>query len=337
MRKIKNELVLNGVIDVEVMEIFLKETDEIIEAYKQYKSEISLYNQALVRNFDRVTIKISSFGGSTACGSAILNRILEMQEMGIHVDTHCSFAYSMAFVIFVAGERRTGDKYSKFMNHGSSGYNEGFVEQIKYDNDFSIKCDSQFEALILDKTNMTKERVEMARLKNDWILYEDAIELGIVNYGFEGAEIDWEELEERYKKASAVAIHTFMQAMESDEEETLYELLFLALADMMDKDRLVELFESITEELDEENDEKEKDDKKEESVDVCKEKEEDGCDCEEPCDGYKRECKCHKEEEEEREADDRYPSIDSLKEFWENNKDKILKDVEEKSDDGVDK
>ena len=41
--------------------------------------------------------------------------------------------------------------------------------------------DEKFDALILARTKMTKERLNQAKLKCDWIGYEEAIELGIIN------------------------------------------------------------------------------------------------------------------------------------------------------------
>ena len=138
--------------------------------------------------------------------------------MGIEVNTHCHFAYSMAFIIFVNGMKRTGDKLSKFMNHGSASLNRGYVEEQRASVEFSTKCDEQFEQIIYDNTNMPKERVEKARLCYDWILYDEAVELGIINY-YEGCEKQVEEEMDRVSDALESALEVFSQLLGMEKED----------------------------------------------------------------------------------------------------------------------
>lgn len=138
--------------------------------------------------------------------------------MGIEVNTHCHFAYSMAFIIFVNGMKRTGDKLSKFMNHGSASLNRGYVEEQRASVEFSTKCDEQFEQIIYDNTNMSKERVEKARLCYDWILYDEAVELGIINY-YEGCEKQVEEEMDRVSDALESALEVFSQLLGMEKED----------------------------------------------------------------------------------------------------------------------
>lgn len=218
----KTTLKVIGTIDANSLQRFMEETDEIIEVYKQYLEETSYIKEEYVNPFDRITIEVSSYGGCTDSGSAMLDRILEMQQMGIHVDTHCNgFAYSMAFILFVSGERRSGGKFSKYMNHSSSANAYGMIDKMKTDIDFYGECDRQFDNLILKQTDMTKERLEMARLKNDWIFYDEAIELGIVNV-YEGMEETQEEYVEKLSKAFELSIKTFSKIAEEKEDDALF-------------------------------------------------------------------------------------------------------------------
>ena len=271
-----------GEINVETLKYFYEETDRIIEAYEQYKAESSLINPIFLQPFPPITIEISSYGGCTNCGTAIIHRMDEMKEMGIQVNTHCNFAYSMAFIIYVNGMKRTAGKLARFMNHGSGSYNMGYIEEQRRTVEFSSRTDEQFEQIIYDNTNMTKERVEKARLCYDWIDYEEAIELGIINYGYEGCEPDWDELDEKFNQATALAVQTFAQLMDMEEgEEFTISLLHAGLTKILGLD---------DDEEDCEGDE-EMEDKKE-----CK----CGGNCE--CDGN---CDCHKEDEEEVVEDDK--------------------------------
>ena len=271
-----------GEINVETLKYFYEETDKIIEAYKQYKAESSLINPIFLQSFPPITIELSSYGGCTSSGTAILHRMDEMKEMGIQVNTHCNFAYSMAFIIYVNGMKRTAGKLARFMNHGTGLYNEGYVEEQRKTINFSAKTDEKFEQIIYDNTNMPKERVEKARLCYDWIDYEEAIELGIVNYGYEGCEPDWDELDERFNQATALAVQTFAQLMDMEEGELAITLLHTGLSEILGLND-----EDEDEEGDEEDYEgdEEMEDKKE-----CK----CGGNCE--CDGN---CDCHKEDKEE--------------------------------------
>ena len=277
----KNEKEMNttvrivGEINVETLKYFYEETDKIIEAYEQYKTESSLINPIFLQPFPPITIEISSYGGCTNCGTAIIHRMDEMKEMGIQVNTHCNFAYSMAFIIYVNGMKRTAGKLARFMNHGSGSYNMGYIEEQRRTVEFSSRTDEQFEQIIYDNTNMPKERVEKARLCYDWIDTQEAIELGIINYGYEGCEPDWDELDEKFNQATALAVQTFAQLMDMEEDELAITLLHTGLSEIL----------GLNDEDEDEEGDEEMEDKKE-----CK----CGGNCE--CDGN---CECHKEDEEE--------------------------------------
>ncbi len=220
----KTTLKVIGTINPEMLYRFMDDTDEIIEGYRQYKEETSYVKDDLVGEFDRITIEISSYGGCTDSGSAMLDRIMEMQDMGIHIDTHCNgFAYSMAFILFIIGERRTGGKFSKYMNHGSSASACGMIEKMKTDIKFYEECDEQFDDLILKQTKMSKERLEMAKFKNDWIFYDEAIELGIVNI-YKGMKETEEERFERMSKAFDLSMKTFSKLSKLDEKDAFFSM-----------------------------------------------------------------------------------------------------------------
>ena len=217
-KKMKTTLRIVGEINIETLKTFLDETDEIMEEYERFKTEASMIKPELLQKFPPITVEISSYGGCTDCGSAIIHRMDEMKNMGIEVNTHCHFAYSMAFIIFVNGMKRTGDKLSKFMNHGSASLNRGYVEEQRASVEFSTKCDEQFEQIIYDNTNMSKERVERARLCYDWILYDEAVELGIINY-YEGCEKQVEEEMDRVSDALESALEVFSQLLGMEKED----------------------------------------------------------------------------------------------------------------------
>ena len=240
-KKMKTTLRIVGEINIETLKTFLDETDEIMEEYERFKAEASMIKPELLQKFPPITVEISSYGGCTDCGSAIIHRMDEMKNMGIEVNTHCHFAYSMAFIIFVNGMKRTGDKLSKFMNHGSASLNRGYVEEQRASVEFSTKCDEQFEQIIYDNTNMSKERVEKARLCYDWILYDEAVELGIINY-YEGCEKQVEEEMDRVSDALESALEVFSQLLGMEKEDG-FDLMLDLLAPIYEEVEEVETTE----------------------------------------------------------------------------------------------
>ena len=226
-----------GVIDDNLFKSFLEETDKVINAFEQYKAETAYINPNFLSPFPSITLSISSYGGSTAIGGAILNRMNEMKAMGIEVNTHCNFAYSMAFIIFVNGVKRTADKFSSFMNHGSASVNSGYIEEQKADIRFSEKMDELFESVIFENTEMSKERVERARLCCDWFGYDEAIEMEVVNAGYEGCEPDWDEMDRKYNQALTVAIQTFGQVMEIEDEDDMISLLYFGMKELVEQEK----------------------------------------------------------------------------------------------------
>ena len=191
----KSEISLIGEINEEMTVYFLKETDDILEEYCEYLDQIEMLKPEFVKPFPRITIEISSPGGDVHYGSAMLDRIDEMKMLGINVDTMArGLCYSMAFILFLTGEQRYGGRWSTFMNHASSSCQRGYLEDIKNNVAFLEMMDAEFDALILERTKMTRERLNQAKLKCDWIRYEEAIELGIINI-FDDMEDDKEDEE----------------------------------------------------------------------------------------------------------------------------------------------
>ena len=217
-KKMKTTLRIVGEINVETLKTFLDETDEIIEEFNRFKSEAILVKEEYLQNFPSITIEISSYGGDTSCGSAMIHRMDEMKEMGIEVNTHAHFCYSMAFIIFVNGIKRTGGKLAKFMNHGTASFNSGYIEEQRSSVEFSTKCDEQFEQIIYDNTKMSKDRVEKARLCYDWFGYDEAVEMGVINY-YDGCEKQVEEEMDRVSDALESALEVFSQLLGMEKED----------------------------------------------------------------------------------------------------------------------
>ena len=257
-KKMKTTLRIVGEINIETLKTFLDETDEIIEEFNRFKSEAILVKEEYLQNFPSIIIEISSYGGDTSCGSAIIHRMDEMKEMGIEVNTYAHFCYSMAFIIFVNGMKRTGGKLAKFMNHGTASFNSGYIEEQRSSVEFSTKCDEQFEQIIYDNTKMSKDRVEKARLCYDWFGYDEAVEMGVINY-YDGCEKQIEEEMNKVSDALESAVDVFSQLLGMEKEDG-FDLMLDILApiyedieEVKDKEEEKEEVETTEDEFEDEN------------------------------------------------------------------------------------
>lgn len=279
--KLRTELFITGIIDENVANKFIEETQGIIDEFTSYKMETSYIKEIMQQKFPTITVTINSPGGNIYDGNLIISRIKEMQELEIPLIANGITCMSMAFIIYITFNKRTADKLFAGMNHSSRSHYMGYREEVRSDLDHSDYMDDLYDKMIREQTNIPEEQIEASRLKCIYYGYEEAIELGIINYGYEGCDPDWDELDEKFNQATALAVQTFAQLMDMEEgEEFTISLLHAGLTKILGLD---------DDEEDCEGDE-EMEDKKE-----CK----CGGNCE--CDGN---CDCHKEDEEEIVEDD---------------------------------
>ncbi len=273
--KLRTELFITGIIDDNVSNKFIEETQDIIDEFTSYKTETSYIKEIMQQKFPTITVTINSPGGNIYDGNLIISRIKEMQELEIPLIANGITCMSMAFIIYIAFNKRTADKLFAGMNHSSRSHYMGYREEVRSDLDHSDYMDDLYDKMIREQTNIPEEQIEASRLKCIYYGYEEAIELGIVNYGYEGCEPDWDELDERFNQATALAVQTFAQLMDMEEGELAITLLHTGLSEIL----------GLNDEDEDEEGDEEMEDKKE-----CK----CGGNCE--CDGN---CDCHKEDEEE--------------------------------------
>lgn len=252
--------------------------------------ETSYIKEIMQQKFPMITVTINSPGGNIYDGNLIISRIKEMQELGIPLIANGITCMSMAFIIYIAFNKRTADKLFAGMNHSSRSHYMGYREEVRSDLDHSDYMDDLYDKMIREQTNIPEEQIEASRLKCIYYGYEEAIELGIINYGYEGCEPDWDELDEKFNQATALAVQTFAQLMDMEEDELAITLLHTGLSEIL----------GLNDEDEDEEGDEEMEDKKE-----CK----CGGNCE--CDGN---CECHKEdkEDDENEEDEVENKVDEV-------------------------
>lgn len=307
--KLRTELFITGIIDDNVSNKFIEETQDIIDEFTSYKMETSYIKEIMQQKFPMITVTINSPGGNIYDGNLIISRIKEMQELGIPLIANGITCMSMAFIIYIAFNKRTADKLFAGMNHSSRSHYMGYREEVRSDLDHSDYMDDLYDKMIREQTNIPEEQIEASRLKCIYYGYEEAIELGIINYGYEGCDPDWDELDEKFNQATALAIQTFAQLMDMEEGELAITLLHTGLSEIL----------GLNDDEEDEEGDGEMEDKKE-----CK----CGGNCE--CDGN---CKCHKEDDEDNENEEVEDKEDEDKDESSKTLGEILSKYDEDEDD----
>lgn len=307
--KLRTELFITGIIDDNVSNKFIEETQDIIDEFTSYKMETSYIKEIMQQKFPMITVTINSPGGNIYDGNLIISRIKEMQELGIPLTANGITCMSMAFIIYIAFNKRTADKLFAGMNHSSRSHYMGYREEVRSDLDHSDYMDDLYDKMIREQTNIPEEQIEASRLKCVYYGYEEAIELGIINYGYEGCDPDWDELDEKFNQATALAIQTFAQLMDMEEGELAITLLHTGLSEIL----------GLNDDEEDEEGDGEMEDKKE-----CK----CGGNCE--CDGN---CKCHKEDDEDDENEEVEDKEDEDKDESSKTLGEILSKYDEDEDD----
>ena len=107
--RLRTELFITGIIDDNVSNKFIEETQDIIDEFTSYKMETSYIKEIMQQKFPMITVTINSPGGNIYDGNLIISRIKEMQELGIPLIANGITCMSMAFIIYIAFNKRTAD------------------------------------------------------------------------------------------------------------------------------------------------------------------------------------------------------------------------------------
>jgi len=131
-----------------------------------------------------IWICINSYGGECYELMSILGKIRYLQKCGYKIYTLTTGkAMSCGFLLSLIGDKRYCYEYSTFMSHSVSSGVWGKVQKLKEDIHETERLNNIARELILEKTNITKERLdEVDKCKQDWYINpSEALELGIVD------------------------------------------------------------------------------------------------------------------------------------------------------------
>ena len=128
-----------------------------------------------------IEITISSYGGYIYDGLGLLDVIL-LSKTPVH--TICiGKAMSMGFMLMIVGHKRFATPRATFMHHQGSLGAWGELEKVKRSVEESQRLDDICDGLILEKTNILQEKLDMVRERClDWyISAQEAKKLGIID------------------------------------------------------------------------------------------------------------------------------------------------------------
>ena len=133
------------------------------------------------KDFNREPIKIyiNSIGGNVLDMWALVDIMMNSKTPIYTYST--GYAFSSAFMIFIAGSKRFITKHTKMCYHQFSSEISGPYQCIKEEVDDKDKMWEQFEGHVHSQTKITKEKLKEVREKKlNWYIYSDeAIKLGI--------------------------------------------------------------------------------------------------------------------------------------------------------------
>lgn len=216
--KLRTELFITGIIDDNSANKFIEETQDIIDGFISYKMETSYIKKDMQQEFPTITVTINSPGGDIYAGNLIVSRIKEMQDLEIPLMANGITCMSMAFIIYITFNKRTADKLFAGMNHSSRSHYMGYREEVRSDLDHSDYMDSLYDNMIREQTNIPEDQIEASRLKCIYYGYDEAVELGIINY-YEGCEKQIEEEMNKVSDALESAVDVFSQLLGMEKED----------------------------------------------------------------------------------------------------------------------
>jgi ATP-dependent Clp protease protease subunit len=131
-----------------------------------------------------ICIIINSGGGYCYDGLALYDRL---RACKCRVDTLAmGLVASMAFIIYLAGERRTALKNTRFLNHQVSSYVEGRYSDFKIETNEIKKLEEICQNIVSERTNTPVEKLKKEILEgNNYFGLEEAITRKVVNYNLD--------------------------------------------------------------------------------------------------------------------------------------------------------
>ncbi len=183
-----------------------------ITSWPWTESDVSSYNLskelAKLGDVDDITVRINSYGGEVAEGSAIYNAL---KNHSARVKTVCDgFACSIASVIFMAGEERVMNEASLLMIHNAWMATAGNSEELRKDADDLDTITDVSKGIYLASTDLSEEELAEWMDAETFIDSETALAHG---FATEVIPIDGEKASQSARKLVAETLTARTQAV----------------------------------------------------------------------------------------------------------------------------
>ena len=177
-------ILINGAIDeVNSINIINQLQELVTQCEAIYMHNDNCRYTHMIKPMPSLKLVISSPGGYVVYGMTIMSYIEDLKDMGVLVTTVCNFAYSMGFMIFMAGDLRyfANEKFSRVLHHQCSGVAQGRLTDMENDYKIAKEDERIMNEYIAERSKLTLEMQE-AHKHEDWVIrYNEAVELGLVN------------------------------------------------------------------------------------------------------------------------------------------------------------
>lgn len=153
-----------------------------VREYCYYIEFVETYNTRVTKDYqielEPLIINIATGGGSVYHGLAFMDAL---DEVKVPIFTHVyGMCMSMGIPIYLKGDVRTAGKNAKFMIHGISSGEYGYLDEIEGNIEHTKQMSKEIEEFILERTDIPKAHVKNARTKCKYYNYEEALKYGII-------------------------------------------------------------------------------------------------------------------------------------------------------------
>ena len=177
-------ILINGAIDEANSINIINQLQELVTQCEAiYMHNDNCRYTHMIKPMPSLKLVISSPGGYVVYGMTIMSYIEDLKDMGVLVTTVCNFAYSMGFMIFMAGDLRyfANEKFSRVLHHQCSGVAQGRLTDMENDYKIAKEDERIMNEYIAERSKLTLE-IQEAHKHEDWVIrYDEAVKLGLVN------------------------------------------------------------------------------------------------------------------------------------------------------------
>lgn len=168
---------INDKLTKEVLEQIFRIEQEDLKIIEENKK---MANKKDHKELEGLTVNITSVGGNVSGTCAIYDALSKLKCKVI--TRGFGLCSSGGFWLLLAGKERYAGKNTEFLYHtlGYGKWHEKLQNHIDYA-EHGNKVQENLDAIVLEKTKITKEILESKRKDDWWMLYDEALELGVIH------------------------------------------------------------------------------------------------------------------------------------------------------------